>query len=84
MKYQVCPNCEGEGTTVNPDIDGNGITQDEMLELGPDFKEDYMSGVYDVPCRCCKGKRVVTKEELHEFHENMMELRLMRMESGGY
>lgn len=55
----VCPRCEGRGTHVNPSIDGNGITADEMAELGDDFREDYMSGVYDVPCERCHGANVI-------------------------
>lgn len=58
-KYEVCPTCRGKGTHVNRNIDGNGITQEEMYELGDDFFEDYMAGVYDVICEECNGKRVV-------------------------
>ncbi len=58
-KRVVCPVCDGEGTHVNPSIDGNGITADEMQELGDDFREDYMRGVYDVRCEQCNGERVV-------------------------
>lgn len=58
-KYEVCSNCRGKGTTVNPDIDGHGLTMAEMDYLGDDFREDYFSGVYDVACRECKGLRVV-------------------------
>jgi len=55
----ICPSCDGEGSYVNPDIDRNGITADEMYELGDDFREDYMSGVYDVLCQECHGNNVV-------------------------
>jgi len=58
-RFAVCPRCEGRGSHVNPAVDGNGITADEMDELGPDFREDYLSGVYDVRCDECKGDRVV-------------------------
>lgn len=58
-KFTLCPTCEGRGTHVNRNVDGHGITQDEMDELGPDFFEDYMSGVYDVRCETCNGLRVV-------------------------
>lgn len=58
-KRIVCPTCRGEGRHVNPSIDENGITGAEMAELGPEFQEDYMSGVYDVLCYECKGLRVV-------------------------
>lgn len=57
----ICYTCNGTGKTVNPSIDGNGITASEMDELGEDFREDYMSGVYDVRCRTCKGKNVVAQ-----------------------
>lgn len=56
---EVCPRCRGEGKHVNPAIDGNGITQSEMAELGDDFREDYLAGVYDVPCEECGGLRVI-------------------------
>ncbi len=57
-KFEVCRRCNGEGTHTNPSIDGNGITASEMEELGEDFREDYMAGVYDVQCSECKGTRV--------------------------
>ena len=55
----ICPACGGEGSYVNPNIDRNGITADEMYEMGDDFLEDYMSGVYDVVCQECHGANVV-------------------------
>jgi hypothetical protein len=78
-KFEVCPRCEGKGSHVNPNIDGNGITSDEMAELGPQFLEDYLSGVYDVRCQECDGKRVVlvpdksrcSKEQLDLWQEHI-------------
>lgn len=61
IKWVVCPRCDGEGSHVNPAVDGHGITSDEMDELGPDFFDDYMGGVYDVTCERCKGRRVVRR-----------------------
>jgi len=58
-EYEVCDHCHGEGKHVNPSIDGNGITQSEMEELGDDFRESYFRGDYDVNCETCGGKRVV-------------------------
>lgn len=58
-KWEVCPRCDGTGKHVNPAVDGNGITRDEMDELGPDFFDDYMSGVYDVACEECNGERLI-------------------------
>lgn len=57
-RFKVCGRCEGRGTHTNPAIDGNGITADEMDELGDDFREDYMRGVYDVRCEECHGKQL--------------------------
>lgn len=78
-KYEVCPRCKGEGVHTNPAIDGHGITAEEMNELGDDFREDYIAGVYDVPCECCHGKRVVTPEDLDDFHEMMEDVRMASM-----
>jgi len=76
-KYAVCDNCEGKGTQVNPNVDGNGLTQEDFDEQGPDFFDDYMSGVYDIPCLECKGLRVVlvadenrlTAEQMQEYNQ---------------
>jgi hypothetical protein len=57
-KFEVCGRCGGEGSHVNPAVDGNGISVEEMGE-DPDFAENYFSGVYDVQCTECKGLRVV-------------------------
>lgn len=57
-KYEVCWNCGGNGKTVNPAIDGHGLTAHDFAE-DPDFAEAYFSGIYDVPCGECGGKRVV-------------------------
>lgn len=58
-RYEVCGTCQGNGSHVNRSVDGNGITAEEMIELGDDFREDYLSGVYDVACEECDGLRVV-------------------------
>lgn len=55
----VCPRCDGDGKHVNPSIDGNGITAEEMEELGDDFREGYFSGRYDIRCECCNGEKVI-------------------------
>jgi len=58
-RMMICGRCEGKGTHTNPSIDGNGISAEEMHELGDDFKEDYMAGVYDITCTQCKGEKVM-------------------------
>lgn len=57
-RWEVCARCRGEGKHVNPAVDGNGLSAEDFAE-DPDFREDYMSGVYDVVCEFCEGRRVV-------------------------
>ena len=54
--WEVCSVCDGKGKHVNPSIDSNGLTAEDFEDR--DFEEDYFSGVYDVPCSCCRGNRV--------------------------
>jgi len=76
--YEVCHVCRGKGHHVNPDIDRNGITPDDFNE-DPDFFDQYTSGVYDIGCRWCKGRKVemvvdeesTEKEDLEIYHEMM-------------
>ncbi len=63
-RFVTCGRCQGEGKHTNPAIDGNGITRDEMDEMGPDFEEDYFRGVYDVTCEECHGQRVTLEPNL--------------------
>ena len=81
-KFEVCSRCRGTGSHVNPAIDGNGLSQEDFDEAGPEFFDDYMGGVYDVACHECGGKRVVpgpdwdelTKEELEAWITQQREL----------
>lgn len=57
MHWEVCPVCEGEGHHVNPAIDAGGLSEEMMDD--EEFLDGYQSGVYDVPCNRCEGKRVV-------------------------
>lgn len=75
VRFEVCDNCQGKGTHVNRAIDGNGLSPE--LAEDPEFMEGYMSGVYDVSCDECKGKRVValpdesrcSPEQLQAYNE---------------
>jgi hypothetical protein len=79
----VCPVCEGEGKTVNPNIDCNGLTREDFDE-DPDFREDYMSGVYDITCAACHGNRVVKQARIRELEQNAEDRRLAARENGDY
>ncbi len=68
-KYQVCGVCDGKGKVVNPAIDSNGLTQEDFDE-DPDFRENYFSGMYDIECPHCHGKRVVPSINRLALNEN--------------
>lgn len=57
-KFEVCDRCRGRGHHDHPAFSG-GFTAEDFYEEGPDFVDDYMAGVYDVPCEECGGRRVV-------------------------
>lgn len=57
-KLDVCSTCNGKGTHVNPSIDASGISEEDFDE-DPEFRENYMSGMYDQTCNECNGLRVV-------------------------
>ena len=82
-KWIICPVCEGEGKTVNPAIDCNGLTAEDFNE-DPDFRENYMSGMYDITCRGCNGQRVVTQERIEELEQNAQDRRLAARENGDF
>jgi hypothetical protein len=82
-KYMVCPVCDGEGTTVNPSIDCNGLTAEDFDD-DPDFEESYWRGDYDVVCGACKGERVVTDDRMGELERNAADRRLAAMEDGNF
>ena len=67
-KYEVCPRCHGKGSHVNPNVDGHGLTWEDF-DQDPDFKEAYFSGVYDVACYECKGKRVIEVPDESLFND---------------
>ena len=90
--WEVCDRCHGEGKHSNPSIDGNGITASEMAEMcyeDEDFADNYFSGVYDVTCHQCDGKRVMkvvnlgamSKEDIAEYHSQQEQRRESELES---
>jgi DNA-directed RNA polymerase subunit RPC12/RpoP len=77
--WEVCDVCRGEGKHVNPAIDCGGIS--EEMEDDPDFRENYMSGMYDVTCNHCGGKRVVKGvdwEAMSDEHQKLYERQLQQ------
>lgn len=66
--WAICDHCRGHGSHVNPNIDGNGLTEDDWADWDDDEREGYFSGRYDVPCeaRCEGGKVWVVDQDLLE------------------
>jgi len=54
-KWVICDDCRGNGTHVNPAIDGDGITGDDWAEWELDDREAYLTGGMDVRCSTCDG-----------------------------
>jgi hypothetical protein len=79
----LCPVCDGEGTTVNPNIDCNGLTREDFDE-DPDFAEDYRNGTYDITCAACSGKRVLKAARLEELAQHAEDRRLAARENGDF
>jgi len=71
-RWAICSRCHGDGTHVNPAVDGNGITQEEM-DQDPDFFEAYMSGQYDIRCEECDGSGKVAEPDPHNNPAELLE-----------
>ena len=61
-KFEICSQCDGHGSHVNPSIDCGGITSSEWAEWDHEDQERYMSGGYDIPCtnKCDNGKVLIS------------------------
>ena len=79
----ICPVCDGDGKTVNPAIDANGLTADDFAD-DPDFADDYLGGVYDIACRACNGTGKLRKSDKARLAEAAADRRLAAMEDGDF
>lgn len=79
----ICPTCRGDGTTVNPAIDGNGLTAEDFRD-DPDFYDDYMGGVYDQPCGACGGSGKMRESRIQELQDNAADRQLAALEDGDF
>jgi len=77
-KWEVCSRCNGNGSIVNPNVDGHGLTRDDFAE-DPQFEEDYFAGVYDIDCPECNGLRVVAVVDEISNSQDLVKLYHKRM-----
>jgi RecJ-like exonuclease len=86
-KWCICPICDGDGTYVNPNIDGNGLTADDFND-DPDFAEAYFGGAYDVTCSTCNGRGSILAAQRQEIVEELAQAaedrRMAAMEDGDF
>ena len=63
-KWEICDRCHGNGTRVNPNIDGHGMTAEEWADFGEEEREMYMNGGYDVQCEAgCRDGKILVPDE---------------------
>jgi len=75
FKYQTCDTCNGKGHHVNPSVDCDGLSYEDLYDGG--YAEDYFGGVYNVTCYKCHGQRVmpvkfgepIHKEQIEDIHD---------------
>lgn len=71
-KYEVCDDCEGVGTTLNENIRQHAYSAEEFQEAFDDEEREHYfkrGGMYDVPCKTCKGARVVLVPDSDAINE---------------
>lgn len=71
-KFELCSQCRGSGTMVNPNIDCNGLTSEDFNN-DPSFESDYFSGAYNQTCSACnqyEGRQIVVT---HCDHQHLID-----------
>ena len=71
-KFELCNTCEGKGKMVNPSIDSHGLSAEDFDD-DPDFRENYFSGMYDIPCNECGGRRVSAEPDYERMPKDLAE-----------
>jgi len=67
IKWVICTMCQGRGQYINPSIDSHGLTSEDF-DRDPDFKDDYLSGLYNMTCELCGGRAV--QPEFDEYYNS--------------
>jgi hypothetical protein len=86
--YEVCQTCRGKGSHVNPNIDRQGLSSDDMDD---EQWEAYWTDGYDEVCSECNGLRVVeefsgeAEEAWDRWQQELLDdLAVRRAEAGGW
>ena len=82
-RWIICPACRGNGSHVNPAIDAGGISTADFAD-DPDFADNYMDGMYDLPCDKCNGTGKVTAAALEDIRQAAEDRKLAALEDGDY
>lgn len=72
LKPDVCHRCNGTGKTLYGSLEGMAFTQSDFDE-DPDFREELMDGVYDVPCPNCARMGAVLTLDTEENPKEIVE-----------
>lgn len=70
--WAVCPACDGEGTEVNPAVDGFSPSDIDPCDR-EDFLDGYFSGRYDRKCSTCSGRTTVKGFDLSVLSADHLE-----------
>ena len=76
---EVCPTCDGKGTTWHGWGRGDActFTASEWADLDEEDRDGYMNGRYDGQCPECHGANVVTIVTIHSTPEVIAEIEEM-------
>ena len=80
-KFEVCPTCAGEGSTVHP---GLSVWTESDRYDDPEGFEHMLAGRYDVTCPECNGLRVVDAARRAEYADERADHFTRLAESGIY
>lgn len=73
-KKEVCYNCNGEGTHIHNAFREESFTVYDAEREGLDFEEEVramQSGMYDVVCETCSGKRVLDAPDFSQISKEL-------------
>lgn len=79
--WAICDTCRGEGRHSN---NLGAFSQEDMEEMGEDFREDYMAGYYDSFCENCHGTGKIIIPDVINADKELLNLYLEDLEVSEY